>query len=211
MTQPAYLISRNCKWFSLSLLAVLGLFPAFVTPQDSASSSEAIVKPYVDPDAYSIYAILLESEKHTFFVIQSETESFPSATPRNIGIKGDRSFQKIWGPVLKDYADQLRTPRLLARNIPTEATYELLSEQKIRAIFKSERRWEVFYELYPLSRGGYYWFSPVGFGRQKTHAIVGMNHQCGMLCGGGEPHFFEKVSGKWRKVSVNATRNVWAS
>jgi hypothetical protein len=101
------------------------------------------------------------------FVIQSETESFPSATPRNIGIKGDRSFQKTWALVLKDYADQLRTARLLARNIPTEATYELLPEREIRAIFKYERRWEAFYKLYPLSRGGYYWFSPVGFDPQK--------------------------------------------
>jgi hypothetical protein len=76
MARPAYLISKNCKWFSLSLLAVLGLFPFLATPQDSASSSEAIAKTWEDPDAYSIYAILLESEKHTFFVIQSETESF---------------------------------------------------------------------------------------------------------------------------------------
>jgi hypothetical protein len=190
---------------------IFGLSPAFVTPQDSASPSEAIVKPYGDPDAYSIYAVLLESEKHTFFVIRSDTESFASATIKNIGIEGDRSFQKVWGSVLKDYADQLRTPKLLTRNIPTETAYELVSEQKIRAIFKSERKWEAFYELYPLSHGGYYWFSPVGFDLQKTHAIVTINHLCGMLCGGGEPHFFEKVSGKWHEVSVKATMTVWAS
>jgi hypothetical protein len=211
MARPAYLISKNSKWFSLSLLALLGLFPVLAIPQDAARSSKAIVKPYEDPDAYSIYAILLQTEKHSFFVIQSETEYFPSATCRNIGIKGDRSFQKTWGAVLKDYSDQLRTPRLLARNIPTEATYELLPEKKIRAIFKPERRWEAFYELYPLSHGGYYWFSPVGFDPQKTHAIVTINHLCGMLCGGGEPRFFEKVGGKWHEVSVKATMSVWFS
>ena len=112
--------------------------------------------------------------------------------------------------MLKDFTDQLRTPRSLTRNIPTQAAYELVSEQKILAIFKSERMWEAFYELYPLS-GGYYRFSPVGFNPQKTHAIVNMNHHCGMLCGSGEPHFFEKVRGKWREVSVNATTTMWVS
>lgn len=116
------------------------------------------MKPYVDQDAYSIYAILLETQKHTFFVIQSETQSVASATPRDIGIKGDRKFQKKWGPVLKDFTDQLRTPRSLARNIPSQAAYELVSEQKILAIVRSERMGEAFYELYPLS-GGYYWLS----------------------------------------------------
>ena len=211
MESLAYLISRNGKWFSLSLLALAGLFPALATSQDSASASESVVKPYVDPDAYSIYAILLESQKDTFFVIQSETESFAPATPANVGIKGDRSFQKVWGAVLKDYADQLRTPKLLTPNIPTGTAYELVSQQKIRAIFKTERKWEAFYKLYPLSHGGYYWFSPAGFDPQKTHAIVTINHLCGMLCGGGEPHFFEKVGGKWHEVSVKATVQVWAS
>jgi hypothetical protein len=211
MAFPETPISKNWRWLSLSLLVVFGLSPTFVTQQDAASPSEPNVKPYAEPDAYSIYAVLVESEKNSFFVIRSETESFASATTENIGIEGDRSFQKVWGPVLKSYADQLRTPRLLTRNIPTETAYELVSEQRIHAIFKSERKWEAFYELYPLSHGRYYWFSPVGFDPQKTHAIVRMNHLCGVLCGGGEPHFFEKASGKWHEVSVNATRRVWAS
>jgi hypothetical protein len=72
--QPVYLVFKNCKCLSLCLLAVLGLFPAFVTSQDSASSSE--------------------------------TQSFALATPRNTGIKGAPSFQRVWGPMLKNYADQ---------------------------------------------------------------------------------------------------------
>jgi hypothetical protein len=32
-----------------------------------------------------------------------------------------------------------------------------------------------------------------------------------MLCGGGEPHFFEKKGAKWHEVSVNAEVEVWAS
>jgi hypothetical protein len=168
------------------------------------------VKPYVDADAYSIYATLLASDKHSFLVIQCETQFSSTATPENMGIKGNRNFYKVWGPVLKDYAKQYQTPRLLTRNIPIEVSYELVPEQRIRAIFKSEKKWDAFYELYPSS-GGYYWFSAVGFDPQKTHAIVKMNYGCGMLCGGGEPHFFEKQNGKWREVPVNAEVEGWTS
>ncbi len=191
-------------------MVVLGLLPYCANPQDPPGTPATIVNPYVDADAYSIYAILLESEKHSFFVIQSETQSFSTATPENMGIKGGRNFHKVWTPVLKDYAKQFRTPRLLTRNIPTEISYELVPEQEIRAVFKSERKWDAFYELYPSS-AGYYWFSAVGFDPQRTHAIVQLNHMCGMLCGNGEPHFFEKNNGKWREVSVKAEVHVWAS
>jgi hypothetical protein len=112
--------------------------------------------------------------------------------------------------VLKDYAEQLHTPRLLTRSLPTVIPYELVPEQQIRASFLPRKRWDSFYERYPSSRGGFYWFSAVGFDSQRTHAIVEMNHVCGTACGGGYPQFFEKIGGKWREVSVNATTSGWA-
>ena len=201
---------RDTRKISLCLLIVFALVPPWATAQDSEIPSETAVKAYVDVDAYSIYAILLESEKHPQPVIQSETDSLPLITPEDMGIKGGREFRKVWAVVIKDYAKQYRTPRLLTRSIPTKITYELVPRQKIYDLFKSEKKWEAFYEIYPSS-GGYYSFSAVGFDPQRTHAIVQMNHSCGMLCGIGGPHFFEKQNGKWREVNVNAEVRVWAS
>lgn len=202
---------RDARKISLCLLMmVFALVPPWATAQDSQIPSETAVKAYEDVDAYSIYAILLESEKHLQPVIQSETDSLPLITPEEMGIKGGREFRKVWAVVIKDYAKQYRTPRLLTRNIPTKIAYELVPRQKVDDLFKSEKKWLAFYEVYPSS-GGYYSFSAVGFDPQKTHAIVYMNHSCGMLCGIGGPHFFEKQNGKWREVNVNAEVRVWAS
>ena len=213
MTNSAYRLRRNIGTLFFSLLVVLGQGYPCAGQEDSTAHPKTIVKPYVDADAYAIYAILLAIDKHTFFVIQSETESRPTATPENVGIKGDRDFYKVWGPVLKDYAKKYRSPRLLTRKIPIEVPCELVPQQQISALFRSETKWNAwgpFYELYPSS-GGYFWFSAVGFDPQKTHAIVSMNHRCGMLCGGGGPNFFEKKNGKWREVSVKAQVMHWAS
>jgi len=208
--RPFVHIYRDIGRFCLSLLAALSLVPVCSSQLDSPAQSEILANPYLDADAYSIYAALLESQHHPLIVIQAETESLPGVTPDNLGIKGDRNFDRVWRAVLKDFAKQYANPKLLTRNIPTEVAYELVPRQKIEAFFKSEGKWNAFYELYPSS-GGYYWFSAVGFDPQKAHAIVRMNHLCGGLCGGGEPHFFEKKNGKWREVSVHAEVTVWAS
>jgi hypothetical protein len=178
--------------------------------QDSATPAGTVLSPYADKDAYLIYAILLESNKSTPVVIQTEKDSRSGATPENIGIKGDASFSKVWGVVVRDFAKQFLKPNLLARNIAIEVPYELVPKQKIRQIFESAGKWDLFYERYPLS-GGYYSFSAVGFDAMKVHAIVQMNHYCGMLCGGGGPRFFEKKNGKWLEVSVKASVTFWAS
>lgn len=178
--------------------------------EDSTVDGETVLTSYADKDAYLIYAILLESNKSSSFVIQSETDSWPLANPKNVGIKGDRSFHKEWGPALKDFASQFHNPRLLTRDIPIEGPYELVSQRTLTSIFKSTGGWNTFYERYPSS-GGVFSFSAVGFDAQRVHAIVQMNHSCGGLCGYGQPHFFEKKDGKWQEVSVNASISAWAS
>lgn len=195
------------------LLAFLSLAPVWASRQDSAAHSETPLKQYVDADAYSIYAILLGAYKDPLFVIQAETQSSAKAAPRDWGMKGDSSFHKVWGPVLDDLAKKVRIPRLLTRDIPIEVSYEIVPQEKIEALFQSTTktdRWGPFYELYPSS-GGYFRFSAVGFDHQKTHAIVDLGLNCGMLCGHDEPHFFEKKNGKWREVHVRATFIVGAS
>jgi hypothetical protein len=188
---------RSILTLSAKVLLVLsfayGLVQAHAKQHQSEAPIDTALMPYEDADAYAIYAILLKSENHASFQIQAETESQPSATSDSAGIKGDRTFYKVWGSALKNYASGLRNPVLLVRRIPIEVPYELIPTAKIVARNKSGSN-------YPNDlSGAYYWFSAVGFDAQKTHAIVNMNYICGGLCGGGGPYFFEKVNGKWRR------------
>jgi hypothetical protein len=207
--------SLLAKVMAISLLSVWPLllheWPGGVQTQQASKQSQAEPSQvYKDADSCQIYAALLQKESYSLYVIQAEINGYPNMTANNLGIKGDRSFTRVWGVVMKDYARQNRTSWLLARNIPIDIPYELLP---LSDIFKSEhgqRGWDEFYRRFPSS-GGFYWFSAVGFNPQRTRALVKMNHNCGMLCGGGEPHFFEKKGAKWHEVSVNAEVEVWAS
>lgn len=210
MGRHPYLTHRDIGRLIISMLLVLGLAPTLVSWQESKPHTDSVLNPYADNDAYMIYATLLQSANGSSFVIQSETESWPSATSENVGIDGDRGFYKIWGQVLKEYARQLRCPRALTRSIPIKVSYELITKHNLEAIFKSDGSWRTFYYLYPQSNG-YFWFSAVGFDSQKTHAILSMGHSCGPLCGNGQPHFFEKKNETWLEVSVHAQIQVWRS
>jgi hypothetical protein len=204
-------MSSLTRWFwqwhatsrRLFPLIALGLMPTCSGQQPAPATPQGLPKTYVDTDAYSIYAVLLEGTKHSSFVIQSETESWSGTTLRNVGIKGDRKFRKVWGAALNDFVKQYRTPKLLTKDIPIAVPYQLLSGEKLPG-------WNSFHQLYPLV-DGYYWFSAVGFDRQRNHAIVDMNYSCGPLRAHGEPHFLEKKNGTWREVSINAEVTVWAS
>jgi hypothetical protein len=210
MGRHPYLTHKDIVRLIMGMLLALGMAPTLASWQDSKAHIDSVLTPYADNDAYLIYAVLLQSTNGSSFVIRSETESWPRATSENIGIKGDRGFYKIWGQVLKDYAEQYRSPKVLTRSIPITASYELITKHNLEAIFKSEGTWRTFTEFYPESNG-YFWFSAVGFDPQKTHAIVSMNHCCGPLCGGGQPHFFEKKNGMWQEVPVHAELQIWRS
>jgi hypothetical protein len=207
--QFARQVCRGIVVFAFSFSLISGGFSAYAIPQVPTTQSDATIQPYKDTDAYSIYGILLEG-KGSYIVIQAETESWEAATPEKMGIKGDRTFYKIWGPVLNDYARRFREPKIITQNIPVKASYELVTKQALDAVLKPAGNWRAFYDVYPQSNG-YYWFSAVGFDPQRMHAIVSMNHSCGLLCGGGDPHFFEKKNGKWQEVTVQAEVGVWRS
>ncbi len=116
-------------------------------------------EPYTNPDGYRIYAVLLENENHSSVVIQSETVSWDKASPDNLGIKGDSKFRKEWGTALNDFTIQYRTAKLLGKNIPLDALYELISRGTIDSIFKNEHGWPTFYDRYSPANG-FYSFSP---------------------------------------------------
>jgi hypothetical protein len=197
----------------LGLLFIMGFALVCPSQEKSLAQPKARAQPYTDSDAYAIYGNLLGRSKNSTLAIKAETDSLPSASPKNMGIEGDQTFYMVWGTALNDYARKYRIPRLLTRSIPMEAHYELISKEEMATIFDSAAQsnpWRRFSELYPES-DGMYSFSPVGFDPQRTHAIVSMSHHCGMLCGDGRPHFFEKIEGRWHEVTVNAIVTMWAS
>jgi hypothetical protein len=207
--------SRNMRariigTFLVFLLLKGSLLSCLRAQQNSEENEASPVESYTDADAYQIYAALLGGEKGSFFVIQAQTDSWEKVTTDNLGIKGDSKFMKLWGATLRDFAAQYRTPKLLGKNIPLSASYEIVPEVAITSIFKHERGWTTFSERYPLAHG-FYTFSAVGFNPQRNRAIVWMLNQCGELCGGGTYHFFEKKGDKWREVPVHASVPMLAS
>lgn len=149
-------MSVSCERIFLGLLCALALSPARASGQVSAARQESPLQPYVDADAYRVYAVLLDNAKYSPFVIQSETESFSGITPKNIGIKGNRKFWKVWGAAVESLARNYGQQVLLTRNFPTEAPYELLPNRELRARAEPGT--------------GYYSFSTVGFDPGKKHA-----------------------------------------
>lgn len=178
--------------------------------QASQDSKSTLAAPYTDQESYQIYAILLEGEKHSLYVIQAEIDGYPGLTSKNLGIKGDKEFLKEWGPVMEDYAKQNQAGRVLKKSFPLTTRYELIPKSHIFPAQHGGNVWDDFYRRFPAS-GGFYFFSALGFNATRTRAIVDMGHWCGMLCGNGSPHFFEKTDGRWHEVSVKATVSVRAS
>jgi hypothetical protein len=195
------------------ILGFLAVFVAFFAVLPSVGQDGPQVphaKPYVDPDAYAIYAVLLTAHMENFFVIESEMQYLPSV--KESGIKGGPEFTKVWGAVLADYVDKFHQKWTLTHDLPLDVPYELVTKAEIGTLFKSTvtSGWQNFTGRYPGARG-YYSFSAVGFNEEKTHAIVQMNNLCGSLCGYGSPHFLEKVDGKWREIKVTAKYSFWVS
>jgi len=200
---------RNVSLFVWSLL-LFGLLAAVLAQKDAQQNRGSRASFYTDSDAYAIYAVLLQSDKHPFYVVQTEIDAYPGMTAKDLGIEGGHAFMQVWGSVMDNYARQNQNPKLLVRSIPVDVAYELVPKSDMFKSQHGQPGWDDFYQRYSSS-GGFYWFSAVGFNRQRTRAIVSMGHACGMLCGSGQPHFFEKQGTKWREVNVDPTIGVWAS
>lgn len=192
-------LSTRLRLGRLSIIAaccVLFLALLEANGQVATLGSRTHLQPYADADAYAIYAVLLQDTKHSSFVILSETEWWSGATPRNLGIKGNRKFRKAWGGAMKDFAEKDHEQCLLTHDIPIDLSYQLISSRELAA------------RAYPQF---YYFFSAVGFDAGRTRAIVSMGYFCGGLCGHGSFHFLQKINGKWQEVSVDAETQVWFS
>jgi hypothetical protein len=184
----------------------------------SAESSSQEPQPYLDRDAYDVYAAKLPeewawTEAHAKqIVIQQETTVFPEMRHGDACLPGGDSFPEDWKDALADYVKQNKTTRLLARGFVIDKPYSLIPRREFQDFFKSGvgKGWEGFYGRYPDS-GGIIQLSAVGFNSDKNRALVYMGHSCGGLCGGGGYSFSEKKEGKWVRATVKGTSCAWAS
>lgn len=211
----------NCRgrWPTLRhVLTAVSLLCCGAMPLTSSLQTQ--LETYEDRDAYDVYVAALSLgrahqdsiERARMLVIREEVEAWERSTIEWTGIKLARNAKKDWEPVLKNLISANQKPRKLIRAFSLRIPYELVSKSEINDSFQNKglAGWEAFYSRFPDS-GGYVWFSAVGFNREKTKAIVFVNHMCGSLCGGGGPHFLEKKNGKWVPAAVDASVSVWAS
>jgi hypothetical protein len=190
------------------------LLHGFLSPglakQGSKQNSGTLVELYTDADSYQIYATLLQNEGFSSYAVQSEICCDQIRT--DLRIEGDRTFMRAWGAAIDDFARQNQKPMVLTRKLPFDISYELLSKSDIHKFAVGQEGWD-FHKRFPSSGGFYYWFSAVGFNRQRTRAIVNMGYGClpSALCGGEQPHFLEKQGLKWQEVKVTATFPILSS
>ena len=189
------------KLFVWSFL-IYGHLAARPAQQSSRQNSGSHVELYTDADSHQIYANLLQSENNSSYVVQ--VEICCNRKRIDLGIEGDRDFMQVWGAAIDDFARQNQKPKMLTRSIPLDVPYELLSQADIHKFEVGQEGWD-FHKHFPSSGGFYYWFSAVGFNRQRTRAIVNLGCLPSAPCGGEQPHFFEKQGSKWREVKVTAT------
>ena len=168
------------------IVPVLGLVIAM-------SQETSAGQPYLEPDAYQIYSLLLPQEESFGFtkgtlVIQKETVASAAAADACLSPEVARRFKYA----ISNYERDRTKKWLLQRQFNIEKPYEIVDSKTIA-------REEASDQPRPKS-GGHIFMSPVGFNREKTLAIVYTGSICGGLCGSAKFHLFQKVHGHWREA-----------
>jgi hypothetical protein len=156
-----------------------------------------------DPEAYAVYTAHLVGARPARLIppapllIQETTETWdggPHCFPDTI--------KPEWQEVLGDYRRQNATRWTLERRLQLDMPYELVSRAAILMSFDAVQPgdWRVIDRAHPGS-GGFTVLSAVGFGSDKTRAMLYSGRSCGGLCGAGGFYFFEKEERVWRRVT----------
>jgi hypothetical protein len=177
-----------------AMWAALGADPANSKGPDPTTISDA--------ETYAVYASLLPDHwliahaRATSLVFQRETSRRSMCDPI-----GDTD-NEVWRPVVEAFRTANAETHAIRSGQPLGVPYVVVPAGEIRAIFEySDTAW-VWVDFFATFRGskGYIEVSAVGFGEQKTRAMVYLAHRCGLLCGGGTYYYLEKFEGRWQKV-----------
>jgi hypothetical protein len=104
------------------------------------------------------------------------------------------------------------------RNAPAHVEARLLKVPARRIVSKAEIAFEfgpnhngshgAWEDFHARHGGGFLVFSRVGFNHDRTQALLSYSYYCGSRCAGGVYVLMNKVSGRWRIVSMHPT---WAA
>jgi hypothetical protein len=156
-----------------------------------------------DPDAYAVYNALLPDnwlvrEAHTKSLLiqdRAETTRLSTCEPKGDGMNG------AWHDALAALKAADEHAGVWQPRFEIETPYVIVAKFALWQFFHGPgpAGWEAFHANYP-DAVGFIELSPVGFDRDRLHALVYMSHHCGGLCGEGNYHFVERQEGRWHKV-----------
>ncbi len=194
------------KSFLLSLIAVVGFFPASLTAQQNPPELYGV------GEAYEIYSTILAPREPAAgarakeLLIRAET-----GTNDEMCLKPEGESVSIVGPAIANFIEVNKKQWLLQRALQLDRPYEFVFDKEIDGFFSNGvGGWKSFYEKYPDS-GGYMELSAVGFNADKTVAVVYTAHFCGGLCGGGGFEVLEKKDGRWQPLKWKGSSCSWVS
>jgi hypothetical protein len=163
---------------------------------------------YSQPEAYQVYAAVLEGTRPTLkgkpLIIISETVSV--AGIHLVKEYCDPHLQQLPADLLEDFDRKNKAQMLISRKIPIHVPYDLVPWDELTDISPKNARdpsafWREFYKRYPNSLG-YTSLSAVGFNADKTRALVYVAYRCGGTCGSGGYVFLKKQNGQWAGKNV---------
>ena len=171
---------------SLRVLMAIVLAGTSLAWPGALAGQEPSPLPVDDPEAYRVYASLLQTgwpvwpDKAKVLVIQQETTTTLPCFARSLETSLADRFT-TWKPVLDAYRAANQTVRTVLPGQELGFPYKVVKAREIASV-------------------GYIQVSAVGFDAARTRAMVHMAYLCGGLCGSGNLHLLEKVNGGWRQA-----------
>jgi hypothetical protein len=164
--------------------------------------------PYEDADAYQVYSAVLPGE---WTIKTSHAQRLVILALTRGGkncVQPDPESRELLQDALLDFNKKNQSQWTLQTKFVVDRPYALITDDEKKSALAGG--WESYYKQYPDS-AGYLWFSAVGFNKDKTIAIFQVNHDCGLLCGGGGTYVMQKKDGKWLPVKWKGTSCAWNS
>lgn len=171
-------------------------------------------------DSNAIYSTLLKNieispengKKVTLLVINESTDTDQTTDiPIDQVLKNSKvDLSPEFNVALKDYKAVNKNPLKLTNSFDLKKDYVFYNRKEFNAFFKRDKQgkgWEMFYKKFPHS-AGFITFSKVGFDREKKHAFVYMEINCGWLCADANYMLLTKEQGVWQ---VTKRTTVWVS
>jgi hypothetical protein len=191
----------NVKRLSAFIISTALVFIGCAEHKPTLRAVGANYASYDDPDGYSLLTELLVKEGEGW----RNTTIRISALTTQEDSKSTTSFEKCirvpdeFIEAANNFRDITKNSYVLRDRFGSDAHFQLVDQpgtNRSKSKNSSKQKRTIEQEI----SGGTFFVSPVGFDRNKTHAIVRINYICGGTCGGGEYHLLEQSADGWKEV-----------